>query len=69
MRIVNNVIMWQTDYNPNCFWIVTVQSWFKISPANAYHPIGTLNFSYVTDTDNLLVKNSKISSAVLIINE
>ena len=24
-----------TDDNPNYFWIVTVQDWYKTSPANA----------------------------------
>ena len=27
-----------TDYNPNAFWILTVQDWAKTSPANAVRP-------------------------------
>ena len=57
-----------TDYNPNSFWTVTVQDWSKTSPPNAYRPLGSLNFSNVIDIDNFLVINSKINSAILIIN-
>ena len=48
-----------TDCNPNSFRIVTVQDWPKISPANAYCPLGTIDFSNIVDIDNLLVENSK----------
>ena len=41
----------------------------RVSPANAYCPLGTLNFSNVKYTDNLLVKNTKLNSAFLIISE
>ena len=58
-----------TDYNPNYFWIVTVQDWSKTSPANAVCPFRTPNFSNVIDIDILLVKKSKINAAFLIINE
>ena len=58
-----------TDFNPNTFWIVTVQDWSKTSPANAYRPLGTLNFVNLIDIENLLVKNSIINSSFLIINE
>ena len=58
-----------TDYNPNFFWIVTVQDWYKTSPANAIRPLETLDFSNVIDLDNLLDKKSKINAAFLIINE
>ena len=33
-----------TDYNPNSFWIVTVQDCPKTSPAKAYCPLGTADF-------------------------
>ena len=42
---------------PDFFWIVTVQEWPKTSPANTYCPLGTIDFSYVVDIDNLLVEN------------
>ena len=58
-----------TGYNPNYFWVVTVQDWPKTSPANAYRPLVTIDFSNVVDIDNLLVVNSKKNSAFLIINE
>ena len=58
-----------TDYNPNSFWIVTVQDWPKTSPTNTNCPLGTIDFSNVVDIDNLLVENSKLISAFLIINE
>ena len=48
-----------TDCNPNSFWIVTVQVWPKTSPAIAYCPLGTIEFSNIVDIDNLLVENSK----------
>ena len=57
-----------TDYNPNSLWIVTVQEWSKTSLDYAYCPLGTPNSSNVIDLDNLLVKNSKLISAFLIIN-
>ena len=41
------------------FWILTVQEWPKTIPANAYCPLGTIDFSNVVDIDNLLVENSK----------
>ena len=41
------------------FWIVTVQEWPKISPANTYYQLGTIDFSNVVDMDNLFVENSK----------
>ena len=33
-----------TDYNANSFWIVTVQDWPKTSPANAFCPLGAVDF-------------------------
>ena len=48
-----------TDCNPNSFWIVTAQGWLKTSPANAYSPLGTIDFANIVDIDNLLVENSK----------
>ena len=48
-----------TDCNPNSFWIVTVQDWPKTNPANAYCPLGAIDFSNIVDIDNLLVENSK----------
>ena len=41
------------------FWIVTVQEWPKTIPANAYCPLGTIDFSNIVDIDNLLVENLK----------
>ena len=32
-----------TDYNPNYFWVVTVQDWTKTSRAIAVRPLNTLN--------------------------
>ena len=58
-----------TDYNPNSFWIVTVQDWPKTSPAIAYCPLGTIDSSNFVYIDNFLVENSKVNSAFLIINE
>ena len=49
-----------TDDNRNYFWIVTVQDWYKTSPANADCPLGIFYFGNVIDIDILLVKNSKI---------
>ena len=57
-----------TEFNPNSFWIVAVQDWPKTSPANAYCPLGTIDFSSVVDIDSLLVGNSKINLAILLIN-
>ena len=48
-----------TDCNPNSFWIVTVKYWPKISPANAFCLLGTIDFSNIVDIDNLQVENSK----------
>ena len=48
-----------TDDNPKNFWIVTVQDWYKTSPANADYTLGMFNFSNVIDIDILLVKKSK----------
>ena len=48
-----------TDCNPNYFWILTVQDWPKTSPANAYYPLGLIDFWNIVDIDNLLVENSK----------
>ena len=59
----------QTDYNPNSYWIVTVQDCPKTSPANSYCQLGSIDFSNVAYLDNFLVENSKINSAFLIINE
>ena len=53
----------------NIFWVVTVQDWYKTSPANTNFPYGIFNFSNVIDTDILLVKKSKINASFLIINE
>ena len=47
------------DDNPNCFWIVTVQDWYRTSPANVDCPLGIFNFWNVIDLDVLLVKNQK----------
>ena len=58
-----------TDDNPNFFWIVTVQDWYRISFANADCPLGMFNIWNVIDIDIFLVKKSKISAAFLIINE
>ena len=58
-----------TDYHFYYFWIIPVQDWFKTSPANVVCLLGTLNYSSVPDTGVLLVKNSKIDAAFLIINE
>ena len=43
----------QNDCNPNSLWIVTVKDWPKISPANAYCPLGTIDFSNFVDIDNV----------------
>ena len=53
-----------TGYNPNSFWIVAVQDWFKTSHANVVRALGTLN---VIDIDNLLVKKKKLNDEFLII--
>ena len=58
-----------TDDNPNYFWIVTPQNWYRASPANADCPLGIFNDWNVIDIDILLVKKSKINAASLIINE
>ena len=58
-----------TDNNPNYFWIVTVQDWYRISPANVDFPLGIFNFLNVIDIDIFLVKKSKITDAFLIVNE
>ena len=59
----------KTDYNPNAFWVVTVQDWSKTNPVKVIRPLGTFNFSNVIDIDNLLIKKSKINVAFLMINE
>ena len=48
-----------TDYNPNFFWIVTVQDRCKTSPSNDSRPLGTINYLNVIDTDKILGKNQK----------
>ena len=58
-----------SDDNPSYFWIVTVQGWYRTSPANADCPSGIFIFWNVIDIDYLLVKKSKINAAFLIINE
>ena len=58
-----------TDDNPNYFWIVTVQDWYRTSPANVDCPLGIFNFWNVIDLDILFVKKSKVNAAFLIINE
>ena len=58
-----------TDYNPNAFWIDTVQDWSKTNPVKVIRPLRTFNFSNVIDIDNLLIKKSKINVAFLMINE
>ena len=58
-----------TDDNPNYFWTVTVQDWYKTSPANVDCPLGILGFWNVIDRDILLVRESKINPSFLIINE
>ena len=52
-----------TDDNPIYFWIVTVQDWYRTSPADADCPLGTFNFWNVIDISILLVKKSKINAA------
>ena len=49
-----------TDDNLNYFWIVTVQDWYRTSPAIADCPLVILHFWNVIDIDFLLVKKSKI---------
>ena len=49
-----------TDYNPNSFWIVTVQDWPKTSPANDYCPLKAIDFSKVADIDNFSCKLKNI---------
>ena len=58
-----------TDDNPNYFWTVTVQDWYRTSPANADCPLGLFYIWNVIDIDILLAKKSKINAAFLIINE
>ena len=58
-----------TIRNPNYFWIVTIQDWYKTSPANNDCPLRKFNLSNVIDIDILLVKKSKTNAAFLIINE
>ena len=58
-----------TDNNPNNHCVLTVQDWYRTSPANADCPLGIFNFWNVIDIDILLVKKSKIRAAFLIINE
>ena len=58
-----------TDDNPNSFWIITVQDWYRTSPANVDCPLGIFNLWYVIDLDILFVKKSKVNAAFLIINE
>ena len=48
-----------TDDNPNYFWIVRVQDWYRTSPANADWPLRIFNFLNVIDIDILFVKKSK----------
>ena len=58
-----------TDDNPKHFWIVTVQDWYRTSPANADCPLGLFIFWNVIDIDILLVNKSKINAAFLIFNK
>ena len=58
-----------TDDNPNSFWIVTVQDWYRNCPANFDCPLGKFNFWNVIEIDILFVKKSKVNAAFLIINE
>ena len=58
-----------TDDNPNYFWIVTVQDWYRTSPANVDFPLGLFNFWNVIDIDISLIKKSKVNAAFLIFNE
>ena len=58
-----------TDDNPNYLWIVTVQDWYRTSPANAECPLGIFYFWIIIDIDILLLKKSKINASFLIINE
>ena len=58
-----------TEENPKCFWILTVQDWYRTSPANVDCPLGLFNLWNFNDIDILLVKKSKINAAFLIINE
>ena len=58
-----------TDDNPNFFWIVTVQNWYRTSSANVSFLLGIFNSWNVIDIDVLFVKKSKVNAAFLIINE
>ena len=58
-----------TDDNPNYFCIVTVQDWYRTSPANVDCQLGIFNFWNVFDIDILFVKKSKVNAAFSIINE
>ena len=66
--MTNLFLKWTTDYNPK-FWIVIVKDWSETRPSNVFGPLGTLNFFSNVDIDNLLVNNSKVNSAFLIIDE
>ena len=61
IKNINRIFFYKkpTDDNPNYFWIVTVQDWYKISPINADCPIRIFNFWNIIDIDILLVKKSK----------
>ena len=58
-----------SGYNPNYFWIVTVQDGSKTSPANAVRSLKTLNFSNLLDKEKFLDEKSKLNAAFLIIKE
>ena len=47
------------------FWIVTVQDWYRTTPAKADCVLGIFNFGNVIDIDILFVKNSKIKAAFI----
>ena len=51
------------------FWILTVQDWYRTSPASVDCLLRIFNFGNVIDIDILFVKKSKVNAAFLIINE
>ena len=71
IKNINRIFFYKTptDDNPNYFWIVTVQDWYRTSPASVECPLGIFYFLNVLDIDILFVKKSKVNAAFLIINE
>ena len=51
-----------TDDNPNFFWIVMVQDWYRTSPANVDFQLWIFNFWNVIDIDILFDKKSKVNA-------